>query len=242
MVKIPDRDDPTILAINKVLEDNQKPYISKNIGFGEIGHDCDRYLYNKINAETAEIFTPETLRIFRAGHKDEADMAADLRLVEGVTLYTHDPNRDNKQYKADALGGRFTGRIDGVIVGLKQAPATPHAWEHKHTSDKKFDELIKLKNKFDEKLVLREWSTMYFGQAQSVMKHFELDRHYMTISTPGLRRVTSLRTDFNKEYADALEAKAERIINAKHAPERIGGPDWYQCKYCRFWDKCHGNK
>lgn len=235
VVAIPEREDPTLAAINAALEAEQSPYASKNIGFGEIGHECSRYLWYKINATEGEIFNANTLRIFRNGHEDEAAMAADLRKVEGITLYTHDPERDNKQYKLDALDGRFTGRLDGVILGLKQAPKTPHVFEHKSVNDKKFEALIK-------NPVLKDWNFTYYCQAQSNMYHAELDRHYMTVSTPGLRRVTSIRTELDKDFAKSLVQKAKRIIESKDAPERIGGPDWYTCKFCRFYDVCHNQK
>lgn len=232
MVQIPEQFDPTLAAINEALEGEQSPYASANIGFGLIGHDCSRHIWYKINTKEPEVFNADTLRIFRNGHRDEDAMAEDLRKVEGITLYTHDPDRDNKQYKLDSLGGRFTGRLDGVVVGLKQAPKTHHVWEHKSTNDKKFDALLK-------NPVLKDWDATYYAQAQSNMFHAELDRHYMTVSTPGLRRVTSIRTELDKEYALALVNKASRIINAKDPPEKIGGPAWYQCKFCRFYKECH---
>lgn len=240
MVALPPRGDATLDAVNAAIEAEQTPYSSKNIGFGEIGHDCSRYLWYKINLDTPEVFNADTLRIFRNGHSDESAMADDLRKVQGIELYTHDPNRENKQYKFDALEGRLTGRLDGVIVGLKQAPDTPHVWEHKSCNEKKFNELVKLIEKVGEKNALREWDMKYFAQAQSNMRHAKLDRHYMTVSTPGLRRVTSLRTELDKEYADSLVQKAKRIIDAKEPPERIGDSSWYQCKFCRFHEVCHG--
>lgn len=233
MVAIPPKQDPTLESIDLALEGEQTLYASKNIGFGEIGHDCSRYLWYKINIDEPEIFNAGTLRIFRNGQGDEAAMAEDLRKVNGVELYTHDPNRDNKQYKYDALEGRLTGRLDGVILGLKQAPKTPHIWEHKSVNDKKFETLIK-------NPILKDWDIKYYAQAQSNMYHAEIDRHYMTVSTPGLRRVTSVRTELDKEYAESLVMKAKRIIEAKEPPGRIGGPDWYQCKNCRFYGGCHG--
>lgn len=239
MVALPPRGDPTLEAIDCSIESDQIPYASKNIGFGEIGHECSRYLWYKINATEGETFSAATLRIFRNGHQDEAAMAADLRRVEGIELWTHDPNRDNKQYKFETLGGRFTGRLDGVILGLKQAPKTPAIWEHKSTNEKKFAELQKLIDKHGEKDALRHWNMLYFAQAQSNMFHAGLDRHYMTVSTPGLRSVLSLRTELSKEYAESLVGKADRIIKATVPPERIGGPDWWACKFCRFYNMCH---
>lgn len=234
MAAIPERSDPTIDAVNASIEDGQSPRASKNIGFGEIGHECSRYLWYKINLDEAEVFSADTLRIFRNGHADESSMSEDLRRVEGIELYTHDPERENKQYKYDLLGGRLTGRLDGVIVGLKQSPKTPHIWEHKSVNDKKFDALVKEPD-------LKEWNSVYYSQAQINMYAAGLDRHYMTVSTPGLRRVTSVRTELNKEHAMGLVDKAKRIIDAKTEPERIGGKTWYACKYCRFFERCHGD-
>jgi len=234
MVLIPERGDPTLDAVNEAIEREQLPHASKNIGFGEIGHECSRFLWYKINSQEGERFTADTLRIFRNGHEDEAAMARDLRKVEGITLYTHDPERDNKQYKFENLDSRFQGRLDGVVVGLKQAPKTFHIWEHKSVGDKKFEALIK-------NPVLKDWNIVYYAQAQSAMLHAELERYYMTISTPGLRRVTSLRGELDREFAESLVDKARRIINATEPPERISNdPCWFQCRYCRFQGVCHG--
>lgn len=242
MVAIPPRADPTLDAVNAALEAEQTPYASRNIGFGEIGHDCSRYLWYKINLNEPEVFNADTLRIFRNGHNDERLMADELRKVKGVVLYTHDPERENKQYKFETLGGRLTGRLDGVIVGLLQAPKTPRIWEHKSANQKKFDEIQKLKDKYGEKNTLREWDFKYYAQAQSNMYHADLDRHYMTVGTPGLRQVTSISTELDKELAESLVSKAKRIIEAKEPPERIGDSTWYACKYCRFYNTCHGGK
>lgn len=232
MVALPPRSDATLDAVNAALEGEQNLYTSKNIGFGEIGHVCSRYLWYKINSDIPETFEYGTLRIFRNGHLDEDAMASDLRKVPGLELYTHDPERQNKQYKFDLLAGRLTGRIDGVVVGLIQSPKTPHIWEHKSTNEKKFKELQKIGN-------IQGWDETYNAQAHLGMFAAELDRHYLTVSTAGLREVTSIRTELNKEYAESLIQKAKRIIEAKIPPERIGGPDWWQCKYCRFHKECH---
>ncbi len=234
MVTVPPRADPTLEAVDSAMEEEQSPRISKNIGFGEIGHECSRHLWYKIHEQEPEFFESSTLRIFRNGHEDEAGMARDLRKVEGIELYTHDPERENKQFKFDFLGGRLTGRLDGVIVGLIQAPKTPHVWEHKSVNDKKFDSLIK-------NPVLKEWDEKYNAQSHVAMLAADLDRHYLTVSTPGLRRVTSVRTELNKAYAEGLVSKAKRIIEAVEPPERIGGPDWFQCRNCRFHNICHGD-
>lgn len=218
MVAVPERGCLTLQALDTILEAEQQLYVTKNIGFGDIGR-CSRMIWTKINRTEPEIMDANQLRIFRNGHLDEAAMAKDLLRIEGIVLHTHDPNREDKQYKLDALNGRFTGRLDGAILGLKQAPMTWHVWEHKSVNEKKFDKLMKLINDLGEKNALAEWDQVYNAQGHSNMYHAELDRHYMTVSTPGLRKVTALRTELNIEYAKSLVVKANRIINAKCAPE-----------------------
>lgn len=233
--------DPTLEALNIALEKEQSPRTSKNIGFGAIGHPCRLKIYNDINSDIPEVFSADTLRIFRNGHKDEDTMANDLRKIDGIELHTNDPERGGKQYKLDNLGGRLTGRLDGAIKGLKQAPLTWHIWEHKSVNQKKFDKLEKLKIKLGEKLALKEWDEVYYGQAQLNMFHAKLDRHYLTVSTPGVRDVTSCRTELDAEYAKALVRKADDIINALMPPERISSdPESFICKFCRWKGKCHG--
>lgn len=233
MVSIPEYLDPTLEAINKAIESEQELRTSKNIGFGEIGHECSLYLWNKIHCDEPEINSAESLRRMRNGQRDEVAMAEDLRKVPGVVLYTNDPNRGNKQYKVDFLDGRLTGRLDGVIIGIIQAPKTYHTWEHKAVDEKKFNVLQKEKD-------LKKWNPKYNAQVHLGMLGSDLDRAYFTVSTPGLRQVTALRVSLEKEYAKSMINKAERIIEAKTAPEKIGGADYYICKICRFYNKCHG--
>ena len=81
---------------------------------------------------------------------------------------------------------------------------------------------------------------MYWGQAAVYMHKFDLTRHYLTVSLPGGRDVDSCRTECDPVFAMALEAKANRIAEAKEPPERIGKADFYVCKWCRFRKVCHG--
>ncbi len=168
-------------------------------------------------------------------------MANDLRKIEGIELHTHDPNRDNKQYKLDNLGGRLTGRLDGAIKGLKQLPNELAIWEHKSVNEKKFDKFEKLKLANKSNNVLKLWDEIYYSQGQLNMFHAELNHHYLTVSTPGVRKVSSVLTKLDAEYAKALIRKADDIINAKMPPERISSdPENFTCRFCRWKEKCHG--
>lgn len=128
-----------------------------------------------------------------------------------------------------------------MILGILEAPKTYHIWEHKATNEKKYAQLKKLKD-VNEKTALRQWNPTYYAQAVINMDYEGLQRHYMTVSTPGLREYLSIRTEADPVFAGALRNKAKRIINSTTPPERIGGKDYYECKWCGFYDICHGGK
>jgi len=79
----------------------------------------------------------------------------------------------------------------------------------------------------------------YYAQAVLYMDYARLDRHYLVCVSPGARRWTAVRTNADPVHATALKAKAERIIFADVAPQRIGGPDSFTCRFCDFSSQCH---
>lgn len=240
MVKIPERGDPTLLAIDRIIEENdlKNRWKKKSIGFSEIGKVCSRqvfYAYNNYPSIPMEAFV---IKCAQNGHSDELIMENRLRLLPEIELHTKDPET-GKQYRFSDLDGKYVGRPDGFILGLIEAPTTWHLWEHKSKEEKYFKELVKLKAE-DEKTALQKWDPEYYAQAVSLMHYSELTRHYLTVGLPGLRRVISVRTNANPEFANALKIKAQRLLGAKEPPEKIGGPDFYKCKMCQYRDTCHG--
>lgn len=129
--------------------------------------------------------------------------------------------------------------MDGAILGLLQAPKTWHVWEHKQVGEKNFRALEKLKNSMDEKSVLRQWNQTYYVQALLYMRFSGMSRHYLTCSTPGGRETISIRTNADNNEAEKYIGRAQRIISADRPPERIGGPDWWECKFCPHHATCH---
>lgn len=234
MVKIPPKPDPTLLAIDLILEDQTNSEKARDyLGASSIGDECSRRLWLRLNGHR-ETFKADTIRKFNSGHRCEDVMAAHLRMVDGVNLLTHDGN--GKQY--GWVDGQMRGHYDGLILGLLQAPKTWHVWENKETNEKKFSEFKKLAIA-DEKSALEKWNKVYYAQAVINMHKAGLDRHYMTVCTPGMRDYWSCRTEANPVYAEGLLSKGKRIAGMTEPPERIGGPDWWQCKMCGFYGVCH---
>lgn len=228
--------DPTLEAMQKAMEARAAKEPRRTyLGASGIGHECSRKLWYGLNGTPRKPIPYNNLAAIEDGHRTEELVAERLRLVDGIKLYTH--REDGSQYGFD--WGFLKGHYDGVIVGLLQAPATPHIWENKTVNDKKFTAFKKAVNDYGEKQALQQWDGAYYAQAVIYMHAEELTRHYLTVTSPGGREIASCRTEANPKMAEALIAKAKRIHAAKEPPERIGGKDYYICKWCEFYEVCY---
>jgi len=233
--------DPTLLAADRALEDKaaSEPARASRLGMGVIGESCSRKIWYRFRLALRERFDAKTLKNFADGHASELVQAERLRLAQGVMLETLDPVT-GKQFEYTDCNGHFVGKLDGKITGLLQAPKKLHVWEHKSTSEKKFNELKKAIADLGEKLALRKWNPVYYAQAICYMFYEGTDRHYMTVSTPGVRDTVSVRTEADPAFAMQLKAKAQRIIDAQEPPEKISDTaSWFECRFCQFSGICH---
>lgn len=242
MVALPNMDeDPTLFAMREIMEKFEATKQRRGyLGASSIGHPCERQVWYQYNGYPAEPMGFKGICAIEDGHRSEDLIAARLRLIPGIQLETVDEN--GNQFGFSRFDEKFKGHIDGFIIGLLQAPKTPHIWENKAINEKKFAELKKMIDKFGEKNALQEWDYIFYIQAQIYMGEFDLDRHYLTACTPGGRDVISVRTDLNHEVYKATIAKAQRIISTKTAPERaFHSRAWKDCRWCKFADECWKN-
>lgn len=234
--------DPTLDAVDAAIaaQENAQPERSY-LGMSAIGRECARELWYGFRWAARKAFDAATIRRFQDGHRAEAIMIERLRAVPGIQLWTEDPSGNGRQIGCADLGGHFRGHLDGIILGLLQAPKTPHVWEHKATNEKKQAKLAALKAEKGEKQALAEWDAVYYAQAQLYMHYQGLTRHYLTCDSPGSRATVSCRTDADPLAALRLIEKARRIITAAEPPARLSErPDWYQCAWCDHKAICHG--
>ena len=77
MVKIPERGDPTLDAIDRILEakTNSEPK-RRYIGASSIGEPSARKLWYRYHTDMREVFDAPTIRRFNDGHRTEDVMAA----------------------------------------------------------------------------------------------------------------------------------------------------------------------
>jgi hypothetical protein len=233
--------DPTLDAVDRAMEAAQVKDLRPYIGMSQIGHPCGRKLWYSFRFAKQNSFDAESLKRFADGFHGEDVQAERLRMVDFITLHTHEP--DGNQFGFKSFGGHFSGHMDGAILGLLQAPKTWHVWEHKQVGQDKFNKLIKLKVDLGEKAALAKWNEVYYAQAVLYMEYTGMARHYLTCATPGGRDTISVRTEENKDLAKKLIDKAEFIIFSGEPPVKLSNdPAFYQCKFCDFSEVCHGTQ
>lgn len=243
MAKLPPPVDPTLAAVDAAIEsiENGRP-AREYLGMSGIGRECTRQIWYDWRWVSKTRHSALSLKRFADGHHGEDLQAKRLRLVNGVTLVTVDPE-NGRQIAFSDLNGHFRGHADGAIVGLLQAPKTWHVWEHKQVEEKKQNKLAKLIVEAGEKQALEKWDATYYAQAMLYLHYSGMERHYLTCSTPGGRHTISVRSEPNLVVAQRLIAKAEAIINASRPPAKLSDdPDYFMCRWCDHKDICHGEE
>jgi hypothetical protein len=235
MAALPEKSCLTLEAADAALEAGQDRRRRAYLGMSAIGNPCERALWYGFRWVALPAFDATTIKRFEDGHASEAVAIARLKAVPGIEL--HDTDEAGEQFGFKDLGGHFSGHMDGVALGLRQAPKTWHVVEIK--ASEKWQDLDKAKRKVGEKHALAEWNPVYYAQAVLYMDYAGIDRHYLVCTSPGARRWTAVRTNADPAFALILKAKAERIIFSDHAPQRIGGPDNFGCKWCDWRGICH---
>lgn len=232
--------DPTLDAVDSAIQVQGNAEPSRTyLGMSSIGRECSRALWYDFRWASPSVWPADALKRFEDGHMGEDLQARRLQMLPAITLYVLD-SRTGEQFGYTDHGGHFRGHMDGVILGLLQAPKTWHVWEHKQTDPKKQASLLKAKGEHGEKRALQAWDPVYFGQAQMYMGHSRLERHYLTCATPGGRNTVSVRTNYEPNVFESLTAKALRIITAQTPPARLSErPDWYRCGWCSHHGICH---
>lgn len=233
--------DPTIEAAMKALEEREgKRGMSRRVGGSSVGKECLRAGWYSFRWASPVVMSAKGLLTVNDGFRGEDYIAGLLRGVPGLQLWTEDPERPGKQISFELVDGHFVGKLDGIVLGLLQAPKTPHVWEAKVVNEKKFTKLKKDVEKFGEKHALEQWDGTYFAQAQMYMHGMKLTRHYLTVASPGVRELVGVRTEYQRERAEMFLGRAESIVFSSGIPSRISkDPAHFGCKWCDHADVCH---
>ena len=221
---------PTIQAIYKHREDTQDSYHRSHLGASQIGHNCSRALWYGFRWVKKQHHAGQLLRLFETGQLAEDRFVAELKSI-GCDVWEVDPDT-GKQFNIKACGGHFGGSLDGVAIGILEAPHKPHVVEMKTHNDKSFKELVKFG--------VKKAKPMHYAQMQVYMRRMDIDRAFYMAVNKNTDELYGERVKLDVEYADRLIEKAQRIIFTDTPPQGVSeNPSWYECKWCDYFDICH---
>lgn len=202
----------------------RKDYEPVGINVGELGHECDRYLWLSLRrVSPPEVIEGRKLSIFDTGNYWEERIIADLASV-GVVV-------TGQQERVRFVGGHVRGKIDGEALNVPEAPKTLHVLECKSSNEKGFKEL--------QKKALREGKPLHYGQCQMYMHGRGLTRcAYVCVNKNDDDRYVE-RVRYDVDYCLRMLARAERIIRADDPPSRCNDkPTLPPCIWCKHKAVC----
>jgi hypothetical protein len=240
MVAIPPFDSTVTRIYDWYASEEKKSPPRPHLGASIIGRECERQIWYSFRWVQPSQFQPRILRLFKTGHLEETRLVGDLAAI-GAQIQAFDL-KTGRQFSFKDFGGHFSGSLDGICLGLIEAPKTWHLTEFKTHNDNSFKKLVKA------------------GVAEAKPEHYAQMQVYMGASHaqseyPILKRALYLAVNKNDDqiYAERIEydesaylrfrEKARRIIFANKPLVRISEkPDAFCCKFCDFQKMCHGKK
>jgi hypothetical protein len=232
MAAIPETGNTTAAAVLGQIERTQDSGHRPHLGASLIGHGCERHLWLTFRWALAQRFEGRLLRLFRIGQRAELRFVEELRAA-GIEV--HDVDSLGRQWRvsSEACGHHFGGSMDGAARGLPEAPKAWHVTEFKTHNEKSFKDLLAKG--------VRAAKPQHWAQMQVYMGLTGMDRALYYAENKNDAALYTERVHLDKAAFEQLEQRALRVINAPEPPARIGGADWYECKWCHHHALCHGN-
>lgn len=223
---------PTVAAIMEHYERSAGPRHRSYLGASEIGEPCPRRLwYSLRNASDGEAIEGRVYRLFETGHREEARLIENLRAI-GCTVWDRDP-ATGQQFRYTALDGHLSCGLDGVVLGVPEAPQTPHLLECKSSNRKNFAAL--------QKDGVEKAKPVHFAQMQMCMGLADLTRALYLVVCKDDDSIYAERVNFNAAVFKALMEKAAFVVRSESPPDKIssnaGVPP---CLFCPFRALCQG--
>jgi hypothetical protein len=226
MAKLPETiiaDQSAVASLIDAHHAAQRDRPRQHLGASLLGHHCERWLWLSFRWAVVEEFEGRILRLFRRGHNEEATIITDLEAV-GITVH-------GQQNRVD-FGAHVSGSIDGIGLGIPEAPKTEHLLEFKTHGKKSFDDLAA------KGVRVSKWQ--HYVQMQLYMAGLGLTRALYVAVCKDDDRLHCERVRYDKETADRFIELGRAITLADRMPPPIStDPTWYQCGWCPAKAMCH---
>lgn len=203
----------------------QRGYLGASI----IGHPCGRYLWYCFRQCCKTSYDGRMYRLFETGQLEEERLINDL---VNIGREVHGSDDDGKQFAVEALGGHFSGHMDGCALGIPEAPKTWHVLEFKTHNAKSFKKLT------TEGVQISK--PMHYAQMQVYMLLSGMARALYLAVNKDTDEIYAERVKLDKAFAQSMIDRAECIIESSTPPDKLSErSDYWQCQYCDAKEICH---
>lgn len=201
------------------------------IGASEAAKECAREIWYSFRwASPPEDCGPRTLRLFDTGHMEEQRFLDELRQVEGVQLWQHDP-QTGKQWRSE-IEGYIVVKPDGVVIGLPEAPKSWHIVECKSANEKNFNAI---KKKGVAVAKPEHWLQV---QLEMLAEGLKRALYWVVNKNTDEEYVERIRLD--EDAANRAVVRLVSIATAPRPPGRIREDTTKPpCMFCRHRGICH---
>jgi hypothetical protein len=209
MVALPETTPPTARAIFAALEQKQRREQHPRLAASGLG-SCEKMQWDKFRwLFPAEIFDAQKLSIFETGEHWETRLVQRLRDA-GMIVDDVDP-ATGEQWRIVFAGGHASGRTDGKVMGVPEAPKTAHVFEAKSMNDRAFKALLKAD-------CVRDGKPEHFAQVQVYLHCQGLTRALYLAVNKNDDSLYVERIEYDALAATALMTRAERIVTSDRRP------------------------
>lgn len=228
------RPQTTLEAIDEAIEATQGSAPGRaHYGASTAADPCDDKLWYQFRWVKTIRHSARLLRLFNRGQREENELNAWLRMA-GLEVWAEDPDT-NEQWRIDDVAGHFGGSLDGVVMGLPEAPREPHVSEQKTHNKKSYDDLLKKG--------VQNSKPVHYGQMQIYMYKMGIQWALYQAICKDDDRLYLERVPLDEQYAKNLVERSARIIASDRQPRKLSeDPTWYQCRFCDYSDICHGRE
>lgn len=240
MVLIPETDSTISRIYGGYVARNKASSIRLHLGASEIGKECERQIWYGFRWIKEQDFPGQLLRLFDTGKLEENRFISDLGSI-GVEVRPFDL-KTGRQYRMDMFGGHFGGSLDGLVLGIVEAPKTWHGLEMKTHNDKSFKSLCDKGVKIAKPEHFTQMNT-YMGMSHETPLEGipPLTRFFYLAVNKNNDELYAERVYYDPAAYLATVEKARRIVFSDAPPARISMEhDFWQCRFCNYKTNCHG--
>lgn len=220
MAKIP-LNNPVEKAVEGgMIETPHRPYI----GYSELGHECNRYLWYCFRWSFKRFITQKQARLFARGKAEEPIIIADLHRARMVV--------SDEEFEVVDDTGHVKGHGDGKAIKVPGQDLIEKLLLEMKTMNA--DNFKKYKKKG-----LKIAFPVYYGQINSYMGKEGLKRCLYVITNKNTDERIYDIIEFDETVYNDLESKGFQILISEEPPEKIGEATWFACKFCNARGVCH---